>query len=88
MKPRDIFDVGVVLSTPAAAGLLRQLALLSPVKAKLENRLATLPEPYYQAALADLEIFGEWEPLKAKARPMVADLVKAIPPPRPGKIGS
>jgi hypothetical protein len=81
LKPRDIFDIGVVLSTGDEAGLMQQLAVLAPVKAKLENRLAMLPEAYHQAALAELEIFKAWEHLKARSQPMVAKLVKAIPSP-------
>jgi hypothetical protein len=78
LKPRDIFDIGVVLDTDQAA-LTSELAVLSPVKQALETRLATLPEPYFESALAELDIFEPWESMKARARPLVQDMVRAIP---------
>jgi Nucleotidyl transferase AbiEii toxin, Type IV TA system len=80
LKPRDIFDIAVVLSAEIdAKELERQLTILEPVKSALVNRLARLPDPYYQAALAELDIFPPWESVKAKARSMVESLVYSIP---------
>jgi len=84
LTPRDIFDIAVVLSTDTGSKeLLSQLAILSPVKAALTQRLARLPDPFHQAVLAELDVLPRWEPIKAVARPMVQDLVRAIPSPRP-----
>ena len=78
LKPRDIFDVAVVLTTGRSA-LIRDLSVLSPVKPALEMRLSTLSEPFLQLALDGLDIFQPWEWLKASARPMVSELVSMIP---------
>jgi len=80
LKPRDIFDIAVVLSSENdTKELERQLAVLEPVKSALTDRLARLPDPYYQAALAELDVTPPWEPIKARARSMVENLVRTIP---------
>lgn len=80
LKPRDIFDIAVVLQTDQAA-LMNELEVLAPARDKLKTRLATLPEAYLREALAELDIFDPWRPLAMHARGMVEDLVRAIPIP-------
>ncbi|CAO3438173.1 nucleotidyl transferase AbiEii/AbiGii toxin family protein [Azospirillum endophyticum] len=82
LKPRDIFDVAVVM-THHAELLKANLHLLHEVKASLVRRLQTLPQPYYERNLEDLEILPEWDRLKPAARGMVAGLVEQIPDRRP-----
>jgi Nucleotidyl transferase AbiEii toxin, Type IV TA system len=78
LKPRDIFDVAVVMHRHGK-DLERNLPVLSVVRDALEHRLRTMPEPYYERALDELEISPAWEHLKTAARGMVGKLVSRIP---------
>jgi hypothetical protein len=78
LKPRDVFDVAVVMHHHEE-DLERNLPVLSVVKDALEHRLRTVPGPYYEQALEELEIEPAWEHLKATARGMVEGLVSRIP---------
>lgn len=79
LKPRDIFDTAVVLSTDRGPQLMEHLGLLSDTKAALEECLNRIPLPFYEEALAELAIWPEWEWLKPKAFAKVRSLVDAIP---------
>jgi hypothetical protein len=78
LKPRDIFDVAVVL-TDNRPLLESKLFILSSVRENLERRLETLPRAYYEQALEELDIFPAWDHLKASALSSVISLVKLIP---------
>lgn len=79
LKPRDIFDTAVVLSTDQGPQLMEHLGLLSEMKATLKERLSKIPLPFYEEAMAELAIWSEWEWLKPKAFAKVRALVDAIP---------
>jgi hypothetical protein len=83
LKPRDVFDVAVVLTEHEDA-LRYQVASLDElmeVKDLLMRRLEGLPQEYYEEALDELDISEKWEFLKPVARDMVTALVQEIPPP-------
>ena len=65
--------------TTEREALIEELSVLSPVKTAIETRLSSLSETFLQKALDGLDIFEPWERLKPSARPMVAELIKAIP---------
>ena len=78
LKPRDIFDVAVVMTRHADL-MKAHLPLLQEVKVKLAHRLATLPQAYYERNLEELEILPKWDYLKPLARGMITELAERIP---------
>lgn len=78
LKPRDIFDVAVIMTRHKDL-LVANLHLLREVKGSLVQRLQTLPQPYHERNLEDLEILPTWAYLKPLARDMVTGLVDRIP---------
>jgi hypothetical protein len=78
LKPRDIFDLAVVLREQPEA--LRAAAhLLADRRSALLHRLSTLDQSYYQQALDELNIKPAWDFLKSAAWELVADFVRSIP---------
>jgi hypothetical protein len=78
LKPRDIFDVAVVL-TDSRILLEGKLSILSSVRNLLVKRLQTLPQAYYRQAIEELDILAAWDNLKPSALPRVIALVDKIP---------
>ena len=81
LKPRDIFDTAVVLSTEHATCLIDHGYLLANVRERLIKRLNDLPDEYFHAAMDELNIFPEWEHITASARDSVMDYVTDLPKP-------
>ncbi|WP_029008582.1 hypothetical protein [Azospirillum halopraeferens] len=59
LKPRDIFDVAVVLSTEEGNRLPETLWCLRDVKDLLKTRLNTMPLAFYEEAIEELSIRPE-----------------------------
>lgn len=83
LKPRDIFDTAVVLSSDHAETLRQHLPLLTDVRGQLIDRISQMPEDYFKAAMDELDIFSEYRQLIPNAMDMVAELISDIPPPSP-----
>lgn len=82
LKPRDIFDVAVIMTRDE--DLLREnLHVLSEDKEALTKRLRTLDPNYHMRNLKDLEILPAWEHIKPLALEMVEELINKIPSRRP-----
>jgi len=82
LKPRDIFDLAVVLRERAEP--LRAAAhLLADRRPVLLHRLSTLDQAYYRQALDELNVKPAWDFIKSAAWEVVTDFVKNIPTPAP-----
>lgn len=79
-KVRDVFDTAVVLQGHGYE-LRTQLHLVSKSRAALLERIAMIPQPYFDTAMRELDIRPDWEWLIPEARRMVLDLVEEIPAP-------
>lgn len=78
LKPRDIFDIGVVMSV-SPDELDQSLHLVDLKKSDLLRRFATLDRSYYAEALDLLEIEPSWDHFRPLAWDMVFDLINRIP---------
>ncbi len=78
LKPRDIFDIAVVASRHRDE-LISELHCVTAKRETLLRRMSTLPDAYYRQALEELDIFPQWNHLKATARACVQDIVERIP---------
>ena len=79
-KPRDIFDTAIVLHEHGDE-LRDQLHLVSNSKAALLERITSMPQNYFEAAMEELDIRPEWTWIIPEARQLVLDLVETIPAP-------
>jgi hypothetical protein len=78
LKPRDIFDIAVVASSHRDE-LIGELHCVADKRETLLRRMSTLPDAYYHQALEELDIFPQWNHLKATARACVQDIIARIP---------
>lgn len=79
LKPRDIFDTAVVLSSAYGDALKGQLELISGSKTVLLDRIGRISDEYFHAVMGELEIHADWQWIVPEARRMVTEMVKAIP---------
>jgi hypothetical protein len=82
LKPRDIFDLAVVL-TECAEPLGAAASVLADRRHVLLHRLSTLDQAYYRQALDELNVKPAWDFIKPTAWDLVTDFVKSIPAPPP-----
>jgi hypothetical protein len=82
LKPRDIFDTAVVLSSAYGDVLRDRLSLVSDSKARLFDRIAAISDRYFDSVMDELDIHPDWHWIVPLARQMVVDMVAAVPDPR------
>lgn len=80
LKPRDIFDIAVVMTRHEDL-LTANLLPLREVRDQLRHRLQTLPQAYHERVLDELDILPDWTALKPLARERVVRLIESIPAP-------